>query len=716
MLANIKKRHADDLQLVEIVYQYHKDIAKFTSRVESFDAAALRAYIVLLTHFSGELLELPNDLKIFTPEKLFDSIIDSKKLVQNDKTLCAHIVNLVEILVQINEMPDNDAFYKACAAYLDVALDNRESNVISVLFQIFHRLDQSIFTGIPADLLLKIVETAHNTQRSSEKVESFFPEALLLLDSSLRKKHNHKLTNTAYVLEYIWNDLCPSNIMKHQCDNCYTIIAQLIDSYLIECKENEKFRRNFLTEELWSFIRVAIESKTLKSRKQAIFMLQSILQANDLKEIEAVTTLPCYKEGLQLQVNYNDIWSHYFVVLETLLEVQFKLIVQCLNEYLEPIVKYIPPFWCSILFTQILQHHNNFIIHLGVEFIIRQSISLEHDCNLMMVFFTALNNTYLYTEVDFPVAAFAKYLQTMDLNNVLEIMGKINWQPVPVWTMTHSFSQLIEKTHGDYIQTPLLFNFLKHSLGQTKNMPETTTFIMAILANLEGKARFHLEHLMGLYEAIPSTGVVKHVVEEINYHTFENKFIELNQVSVQTKIVFFQYMIPAVKEQLHFLDGFYEKNKAKIRYYPDYEYLLFNSICAGKTLYSALLVLKPRLYNLMKMSGAVTATVESLHLVVSLLLFVVDKYLRGDNKNIAAYESIKKVAYNFYDAFREKAFSGNDPKKIEDIHAKLITLDSILSACGTLYPNSMEVLGILHDAALIENHSINLVSFFSLLL
>lgn len=711
MLANIKKRHTADLLLVENIYDYHKNLAGFTSRVESLDRHAMRAYVILLIHYSEELLEIPSDLHIFTPEKLFECLIGGKHLLENDRILCTYIVDLVEILVQINDMHENSVFYSTCTAYLDVALENGDLHVVSVFLQIFHRLDQVLSTGLPEEILLKIVEVAHNTQRSTEQIEAFFTEGLLLLDSSLHKQHNQKNGKAGNVLRFIWNDLCPSNIMKHQCDNCYTIISQLIDAYLVECTANEEFRCAFLTQELWSFIRVAIESKTLKSRKQAIFMLQNILQTDSLEEIKAITTIPRYTDDQQpFEVNYSDIWSHYFVILETLLEVQFKLIVSCLNEYLESIVKYIPPFWCNILFTQILQHHNNYIIHVGIEFILRHSISLQHDGNLMMVLFTALNNTYLYTEVDFNVDEVAKYLQTMDLNTVLEIMGKINWQSVPVWTLTQTLAKLFKITHGEGVNSSLLFNFLKCSLAQIKTMPSATELISDILNEMKASStRFTLDNLMVLYEATKSDDIVKHADECLNYNTFENNFIQLDNVSIRTKIVFFQQMIPDVKDQLQFLDGFYEKNKSKIRFYPDYEFLLFNSICAQKTLYSAMLVLKPRLYNLLKVDGAIT--VDSLHLVVSLLAFIVDKHLRGDNKNITTYESIKKITYNFYDTFREKVFTGKDSKKTEAIHTKLIIIDSKLSACNAFYPNSMEVLGILHDAALIEKHVIELDRF-----
>lgn len=713
MFANIKQRHDNDLKLVETVYEYHKNAGNFAHRVRSFDRNAIRAYIILLTHFSEELLELPADLRIFTPQSFFSCLMESKKLLENDKVLSTYAVDVMEILVQVREMPDDAGFIGACLGYLDAAVESSDMHIVSVLFQIFHRLDQVLSTGLPLELLTRVVEVAHNTQRTNDKTEAFFTEALLLLDNSLHKQHNQKVGKSARVLAYIWVDLCPSNIMKHQCDNCYSIVSHLIDVYLSECKTNEKFSKAFLTEELWSFIRVAIESKTMKSRKQAIFMLQHVLKANSLPEVKAITRIPRYADEQQsTDTNYTDIWSQYFVILETLLDVQFKLIVQCLDEYLESIVEHIPQFWCSILFTQILQHHNNFIIHQGIEFIMRHSIPLRHDTNLMMVFFNALNNTYLYTEVEFSVQNMVKYLLTMNMNSVLEILAKINWLQVPVWMATDTIATVLEQSHAGEVLPSILFRYLKRALPIIKSMPQASTFFARILNTLKGDAQLPLDNIMYIYEAIPSAEIVAYANNVLDHRTFEDNFIQLSDVSVPTKIVFFRHLIPDVKEQLHFLDGFYEKNKCKILYYPDYEYLLFDSICASKSFYSALLVIKPRLYNLMKVNNVVT--IDSLHLAVSLLTFIVSKYLRGEN--FSTYESIKKIAYNFHETFREKTFTGNDPKKFESVYTQLVTIDSILSSSKALYPNSMEVLGILHDAALIDTHTLILVGISSIIL
>lgn len=709
MLTSIKNRHRHDLELIEAVYEYHKNPGNFARTVRAFDRNALRAYVILLTHFSEELLDLPADLCVFTGQSFFSCLMDAKQALEADKVLSTYAVDILEILVQVRQMPDDAGFYGACSGYLDAAIESNDLHIVSILFQIFHRLDQATAVGLPIELLMKVVEVAHSTQRSSERTEAFFTEALLLLDGSLRKQHNQKVGKTGRVLAHIWDDLCPSNIMKHQCDNCYSIISHLIDVYLAECKANDQFGRAFLTHELWSFIRVAIESKTMKSRKQAIFMLQNVLQANSLATVRAVTRLPRYVDDAHsAEVNYADIWSQYFVILETLLDVQFKLIVQCLDEYLESIVEHIPQFWSGILFTQILQHHNNFIIYQGVEFIVRHSISLQHDANLMMVFFNALNNTYLYTEVEFSTAGMVKYLTGMEINGVLDILAKINWTQVPVWMMADIVATLLEQTDADGVHMPTLFRYVKRSLPTIKSMPQASTFFTRMLAAIKGQSdRLTLDNIMYMYEAIPCADIVLHADEVLDHRTFEDNFIQLTDVSVRTKIVFFRHLIADVKEQLHFLDGFYEKNKGKIRYYPDYEYLLFDSICASKPFYSAMLILKPRLYNLLKVNN--TATIESLHLAVSLLAFVVDKYLNGENRNLSTYDSIKKIAYNFYETFREKAFVGNDPKKFDAVYAHLVTIDSLLSSCKALYPNSMEVLGILHDAALIDHHPLNLV-------
>lgn len=711
MQLNVRLKYKDDLQLIESIYEYQKDIKLFTSKVECFDGNAIKAYLKLLMHFSQEPLELPTDLSILTPEKLFTKLNEPNKILENAEHLDKYLVDLIEILVEINKCDEEKAFYDICAVNVIDALNKDNLSAFSVYIQMLHRLDDVLVNGIPDEMLTKIIAAAHSMHRTNDELEIVFTEAVLLIDSSLRKRHNQKAQTTTQLLSYIWNELCPSNIMKHQCDNCYAIISQLIETYLKECKLDEEFCEKFLTFDLWSFIRVAIESKvegkSIKRRKQALFMLQKVLEMDSIKEIQEATShhIPNDAESTEV-VKSEEIWSNYFTVLETLLEVQFKLIITCLEKYLDSIVKYIPHYWSSIIFMQMLQHHNNYIIYLGVDFITKNAISLENDTNLMLVFYSALNNTYLYAEVKFSDENLANYLKTADVNHVLKIFMKINWQAVPLWTIMKSMNMLIESTQGDGIQLPLLFNYLKSSISQIKHMPQVDEFLISILRNV-GFERFNIEQLLTLYELIPRREIISGCSAVLDFQKFEQEFIQIQHIAPSTKIAYFQHVIPNVKDQLKFLDGFYENNKNKIQYYSDYEYLLFDSMCKdNKSFYSALLVLKPRMYNLMKPQGNVT--IDSLCFAVSLLSFIVEKYLDENNEGFTTYDSVKKIAYNFYELANQQIYV--NPKKIELIETNLKSIDSKLAQCTELYPHKMEVLGILHDTALFENQPLNLVS------
>lgn len=713
MQSNVRLKYRDDLQLIKSIYEYQKDIKLFTSKVESFDGNAIKAYLLLLMHFSQESLELPTDLSILTPERLFTKLNESKEILENAKHFDKYLVDLIEILVEINKCDEEKAFYDICAANVIDALNKDNLSAFSVYIQMLHRLDAVLENGIPDQMLTKVIDAAHSIHRTNDQLEIVFTEAVLLIDSSLRKRHSQNAQTTTQLLSYIWNELCPSNIMKHQCDNCYAINSQLIETYLNECKLNEEFCQKFLTFDLWSFIRVAIESKvegeSIKRRKQALFMLQKILEIDSIKEIQEATShhIPNDAESTEV-VKSEEIWSNYFTVLETLLEVQFKLIITCLDKYLDSIVKYIPHYWSSIIFMQMLQHHNNYIIYLGVDFITKNAISLENDTNLMLVFYSALNNTYLYAEVKFSDANLANYLKAADVNHVLKIFMKINWQAVPLWTIMKSMNMLIESTQGDGIQLPLLFNYLKSSISQIKHMPQVDEFLISILRNV-GFERFNIEQLLTLYELIPRSEIISGCSAVLDFQKFEQEFIQIQHIPPSTKIAYFQHVIPNVKDQLKFLDGFYENNKNKIQYYSDYEYLLFDSMCKdNKSFYSALLVLKPRMYNLMKPQGIVT--IDSLCFAVSLLSFIVNKYLDENNEGFTTYDSIKKIAYNFYELAIEQNYDRSNSKKVELMERNLKSIDSKLAQCTELYPHKMEILAILHDTALIENQELNLVS------
>lgn len=701
MLPLIEAKYASDLAFIQNVFVYYKNKDQFASELHKFDANSLKTYVVLAAyHIKSQHEEkIPLDLQmIFDPDGFFEKLNKSEQLLQREPTLSNYLVDAFEVMTVIGNRTIDAQFYAQFHANLRIALMSEQVNIISIYLQILHRLDdKSSEILTPPEILETIIAAVHGHITDQKLLN----EALLLVESNVVKRHNLDASGTQQLLDYMWHHLCSASVAKHQCDNCYNILSQLIQVYMSECQRSDAFARAFLSGELWQFVRAAIESKNMTRRKQAIYILQNILEKNE-KAVMGADEQPADSEDRRL------IWKNYFAVLESLLELQCNLISKCLDQYLDGIVKHLPPFWYSIIFALVLRHHNYVIIHYGIEFILRHGISLQHDNHLMNGFYQALNNTYLHCEAKISEQHLAKYFQESDMNHTLDIMMLIiTWQPVPLWTVLKSLDIFVQSNKDCGYRVEMLLNFLKRSVAQIKNMPEVDDMTVSILQNI-GINNLSLEQVLALYDVIQRKEILDGYNQPLNLRTFELNFIKLHQISIDTKINYFEHAIPNVIDRLKFLDEFYGKNRTMIHYFPHYEYLLSKSLCEEKSLQNALFVIKPRIYNLTKPNGSIT--IEAISFATSLLKFIVDKFI-DDACNSAVFDSINKTVINFHEVFRKKLYTDNctHPMKIQQTKDQLNTISMQMTKCSELYPNKMAVLGVLADVIMMEDEKIDLV-------
>lgn len=705
MHSNLKEKFDKELALAKnlLCFQYNEKL--FASKVEEFDKNALKAYIVLCTHFTEHKPDVLDRLRIITPAQFLDKLNGSRRLIETEKELGKYLVYMFEVIVTIYDCIENEDFRQMCNVYLGNALLNESIPVISIYLQMFHRLDCISSKGTPVELLRKIADAVHGPIGDKQ----IFTEALLLIESSIQKQHNLSNPNSkaTEILKYLWNDLCSSNIMKHQCDKCYIITSHLIDVYLKGCKINSIFRSQFLAGDFWNFIRTAIESKEVVRRKQAIFMLQQILEMDQMDEITIATTVG---QCTGKEIDVREIWKNFFTILESLLEIQCHLILSCLEQYLDGIVKTLPPYWYTTVLTLILQHHNNVVIHYGIEFILKNQINVQYENNLMTAFLMALNNTYMFTEVKFSEEKFGELLATLNVNHVLMAINQITWRPVPLWSIVKTFDIFVEQSHGKGMQIPLFFDFLKRSVQDIKNMPHIDHLLINILKNI-GYEHISLEQLLCFHQIVPNDELFAEFKEPLILQNFEEKLINLEHISPTTKIAYFRHALPNIRDRLRLLDSFYGQNLNRIVYYPHYEYLLFDSMCLHKPLIelssSALLMLKHRLYNIIKLKNGLS--VESVLLGSILMRFIVERHLDVEQAELMIFESIKKVLMNTYEFYSRINDSTADKTKLKMIRDNLTVISGKLIRCVDLYTNRMEVLGILRDVTVLDGQLPDLV-------
>lgn len=725
MMSSIQVKYEDDLTLIDSIFTFCKDKNAFCENVQQFDANSLRAYIGLVTYFREKQPKTQSDtqsdtqpetqsdnlsylITLLSPDRFFHNLNESKLLLSGEISLCKYLVDAFEVMVTVTNCIETEEFYENCHSCLRIALKNEHLNIISVYLQTLHRLDRVFDTEIPMEILKTVIDAVHGPITDMKLLN----EALLLIESNMRKRHNLTVAESSstneQLLNFMWHNLCSSRVAKHQCNICYTIVSQLINAYLTECQLNESFRHTFLSGELWHFLRAAIESaKEMMRRKQAIYILQNILATNELDVMSTSQNIVVEMTSIDLQA----IWKNYFIVLENLLEIQCHLIITCLDQFLDGIVKSLPSFWYSIIFALVLKHHNNVVIHYGIEFILKHGISLQHDSHLMNGFYQALNNTYLHSEAKISESNLAKYFQESDMNHTFDIMMLIGWQPVPLWTVIKSLDIYVELNNGVGFQIGAVLEFLKRSVRVIKHMPEVNDMAVSILKNI-GINKFTLEQVLGLYDVIPRNEILNEFNQPLDLQKFEMNFIQLNNVSIETKINYFQHAIGNVKEQSKLLDEFYEKNRTIIYYFPHYEYLLFNNLCMEYPLKDALYVIKPRIYNLMKPYGNIT--LDAVSYAASLLKFIVNKFMI-DNIDWATFDAINKTLINFHEVIRKKMYVDNHMNKLQEIREHLTTISMKMTKCFELYPNKLAVLGVLADAMVLEHVDIDLVRFYRLL-
>lgn len=705
-MSTIATEYECDLALLSNFSLYEKNIESFEQKVEQFDRHALRAYIILIVHHKGQQNETPQRLlELFLPHTFFAKLNEANRLLANENQLSKYLVDAFEVVAYTTKCIEDETFFECYHKFLRTAVDSERTDVISVYLQLLHRIDRVFKTQIPVEILNTIIESVHGPLCDNPKLLN---EALMLIESNIEKRHQCEGQSpaTEQLLNFMWNNLCVRGPPKHQCNNCYNIIAQLIKVYLNECRRNEQFRTAFLSNELWHFIRAAIESKDMLRRKQAIYILQNTLALNQ----QAVMSVGEFSSELEKDCAQS--WENYFAILESLLEIQCNLIVSCLDQYLDGIAENLPPFWYSIVFALVLKHHNNVVIHYGIEFILRHRISFHHDNNLMNGFYQALNNTYLHSEAKISVQNLAKYFQESDMNHTLEIMMLISWHPVPLWTIVKSIDVYMHENQGMGFQTNLLLEFIKRSVNVIKNLPTGDDIALSILKKL-GINNLNLEQVLNLYQIINRQEILDEFHQPLDVRNFES-FIKFNQISIDTKIKYFEHAIPNAKDQDNILVEFYENNRTRIALFPHYEYLRINLTFTEKPVRMAFLVTTPGIYDFMKQYGE--CTLNGLLFAASILKFIALKFI-NDSTETAVYECLHKFLTNILELKRKKRNTDqDDARKQQQIKDELTVINMKLTKCTELFQNKMIVLGILSDAIMLEDADIDLVRIINLLM
>lgn len=256
-----------------VIALHTQNMPTFGESVNRLEKNAMKTYIGLIAYFEKQKSEEANVQQrklqqLITPDRIFQNLNEADQSLKDDEELSEYLVDLFEVYITTNNKCcsiEMEEFYSCAHKYLRSTLGSEKTEVITVYLEILHRINR--IDEIPIEILKTIVEAIHGSFNNNAKL---LTEALLLIESSLEKRRKSQMQSSAseHLLNFIWHDFCSREASKHQCNGCYTIIAQLIKIYLGECQRNELFRVQFLSSKLWHFIRAGIISKEMLRHEQ----------------------------------------------------------------------------------------------------------------------------------------------------------------------------------------------------------------------------------------------------------------------------------------------------------------------------------------------------------------------------------------------------------------------------------------------------------------
>lgn len=706
-LDDVKTRNHADHELVANILDWFESRTTFISNLKRLHEHTLRAYAMMLGYFRSKN-EVNDDILVFTSNDLARIIYGNADVLVTQANTLSHLIDIIEIQIQIDK---SDEFVEKCGKHLIEAVHSQKENAVDVHLQVTERLNASLPNGIPLALQKAVIESLHG-QWLNEKV---FAEALILIDGALKRYkdadeyYTEDATANNECVKLIWSKLCGHN---HQCDKCYTILAQLIGSFMSCCRTNAEFANEFLSDQLWTMLRRGMVSTELFMRKRSNCVLRAVLQlANDRSEYSKFFV---GNQSTNFTSEYfTSVWDSFFNVLDTLLDIQGHLIVSTLERYLGDIVKLLPARWYSIIFSLLFTHTVISVVRYGIAFVFDHKIQFDKEDDVNESLHNALNTTALYAEESSVfVEKMSEYITNNNRNRELELIAKIDWKSVPGWVMLKSLAISFNRNPPDHgVNVSALMSFIEAFI-QTKKHKEMAGIneMIVDIVHSVGSNRIPLVQMLILYEHTQCVELLGEIAQPLAMDTFEVVLIPSTKISPATKVEYFNFALTDAREQSNFLDEFYERKQGdhSVTGYSDCEYILFACMCNEEGLSNALQVFKSRLFDLIPRKDDVTF--DALRFGIELLCFIVTRYLPIADGNAEIYKCIQDTFNSFHDIVRNRMYSGRTASNEAMLYQRVHVICAKLVMCSELHPVRIDVLAILTNAILIEDYDLDLVS------
>lgn len=697
-LKEVNTKNNAEFALVGNIFNWFESRTTFIANLKHLQEDTLRTYAILLGYFRSKN-RINDDILVFTGNDLAKIIDVNADVLATQANAISYLIDIIEIQLQIGH---SDDFVEKCEQNAIRAVQRHNENAIDIHFRVAARLNASLPNGMPFGMQKTVIESMHGKWTN----EKLFPEALLLIDAALKRWP----TATGDCLAYIWRELCVRR--NHQCDQCYAILAQFIDYFLNNCHTNTDFAKEFLSNELWTILRRGMMSSELLKRKQSNYVLRSVLQfVNDHDEYRRFFIVePLQQDAPEHFIN---VWDTYFIVLDTLLDIQGHLIVSALERYLVDIIKSLPSQWYSIIFAILFNHSVSSVIQYGITFALNRKIHFDEDADVHEMLHVALNNIALYAEESTAfVEKMSDYINSnSNLNQELYMLTKVNWKSVPGWLLLNSLAVSLKRNqpvHGVNVSAVISFIETFIQTKKHKEMSSINEMVLDIVRAI-GSNRFTLIQLLKLYEQTQCAQILEEIVQPLTIDAFDLDLIPNTKISPTTKVDYFNFALSDAKRQSDFLDKFYERKRGEnsITDYSDCEFILFASMCNEEGLLYALHLFKSRLFDLIPRKENIN--VDALLFGTDLMCFIVTRYLPMADENVEIYKSIHDTFNMFHEIIRNRMYGGRNACNEAILNQRVNVISAKLAMCSELHPNRMDVLAILSNAIVIEDYNLELV-------
>lgn len=566
----------NEINSVKCALEWMNNRLLFIEKVRKFDINALRAHICLLIAYGNER-KIGENVTILNCDDLLRSI----KFIENSvipSSTIIYIIDILHIYAHYGLWTENN--WQTLEAITITALNEQKELSIELLLRLHSRLNG--IEKISPICLNALINYVHNID-----VNNKLSIEILILLEQITKINQEK---SVEIVSIIHDQITKCLKSKQLCDNCLTMLSYFIEHFL----------QNSVIIFLNELLQEGTTSAIIAHRKQSNYILKKLLKTaiekNDLKSF----INPVINQQNEID-EIENVWETYFVVLESLIEIQSHLITSTLNQYIDKICKFIPLYWTKSIFILVLQQNSISAVKYGIKYLIDNNIKIIDELKLSNCFFNALNVTALYIDDDYGFYDKLGKFLCDNLRIKTNLISNIQWKKIPAYILLKSWQNALNANDMkplDHDAVNFITNCTKILSINLNEIIDLDEMIANALSMIDVQ-QIDIVKLLEIYEILPTKKILKIIVKNLS-------FIELTTIILTTtitpsiKVNYLTETNPNYDDLLDKMDIIFdERNDLLAPYHFDYYYIIFDIMLRTQTLFEAVNLFKLRSYTIL---------------------------------------------------------------------------------------------------------------------